>query len=56
MVYTTKQQTLEELRDKIEDAINDVPLAIIQTVCCSLWHCYWECTVAEGGDFENVQA
>ena len=32
-VYATKPQTLEELKDQIEHAINDIPLATIQTVC-----------------------
>ena len=31
-VYDTKSQTLEELRDNIEHAIRDSPLAIIQKV------------------------
>ena len=35
-VYATKPQTLEELRDRIEHAINDIPLATIQTVCRSV--------------------
>ena len=35
-VYFTKPQTLEELRDQIEYAINDMSLAIIQTVCRSV--------------------
>ena len=48
MVYATKPQTLEELRNKIEHTISDTPLAIIQIVCCSVRHCCWECTVAEG--------
>ena len=54
-VYATKPQTLEELRDQIEHAINDIPLATTQTVCHSvLRHC-WECTVAEDGHFEHVR-
>ena len=32
-VYATEPQTLEELREKIEHTINDIPLATIQTVC-----------------------
>ena len=56
MVYATNPQTLEELRDQIVHAINDIPLATIQTVCRSVrCHC-WECTVAEGGHFEHVRA
>ena len=31
MVYATNPQTLEDLRDQIEHAINDIPLATIQT-------------------------
>ena len=31
-VYATKPQTLEKLRDQIEHAIIDIPLATIQTV------------------------
>ena len=30
-VYATEPQTLEELRDQMEHAINDIPLATIQT-------------------------
>ena len=56
MMYTTKPQTMEELRDQIEHTINDIPLATIQMVCCSVRHCCWECTVAEGGHFEHVRA
>ena len=47
-------QTLEELRDHIEHAINDIPLATIQMVCCSVRLHRWECTAAEGGRFEHV--
>ena len=50
-VYVTKPQTLEELRDQIEHAINDIPLATIQMVCHSVRRRHWECTVAEGGHF-----
>ena len=35
-VYAIKPQTLEELRDQIEHAINDISLATIQTVCISV--------------------
>ena len=56
MVYDTKPQTLEELRDQIEHAINDIPLATIQTVCRYVRRRCWECTVAEGGHFEHVWA
>ena len=52
IMYATKPLTLEELRDKIELAINDIPLAIIQMVCCFV-QC-WDCTVAEGGHFEHA--
>ena len=52
----TKPQTLEELRDQIEDAINDIPLATIQTVCRSLRRNCLECIVAEGEHFEHVRA
>ena len=55
-VYTTKPQTLEELRGLIELAINDIPLATIRMVCHSIWCHWWECTVAEGGHFEHVWA
>ena len=54
-----KAQTLEELRDKTEYAINDIndiPLAIIQKVCRSVGRRCCECTVAEGGHFEHVRA
>ena len=54
-VYATKPQTLEVLRDRIEYAINAIPLATIQTVCHSVRR-RWECTVAEGGHFECVLA
>ena len=55
MVYTTKPQTLDELRDKIEHAINYIPLATIQTVCRSFRRRCWECTVTEGGHLEHVR-
>ena len=55
-VYATKPQTLEELRDQIEHAINDIPLATIQTVCRSNRRPCWKCPVAEGGHFEHVRA
>ena len=35
-VYATKSQTLEELRDQNEHAINDIPFATIQTECPSV--------------------
>ena len=54
-VYATEPQTLEELRDQIEH-IDDIPLATIQTVCRSVRRRCSECTVAEGGHFELVQA
>ena len=54
-VYGIKLQTLEELRDQIEHAINDIPLVKLHTVCRSVRRC-WECTVAEGGHFEHVLA
>ena len=56
IVNATKPQTLEELIDQIEHTINDIPLTTIQTVCCSERHHRWECSVAEGGHFEYVQA
>ena len=31
-MYTTKLETLEELRDQFEHAISDIPLETIQTV------------------------
>ena len=52
--HSTKPQTLEELRDQIEHAINDIPLATIQTVCRSVRRPRWETTVAESGHFEHV--
>ena len=39
----TKPQKLEELRDQIEHAINDIPLATNQTVCRSVRRHCWEC-------------
>ena len=50
-----KPQTLKELRDKIEHAINDIPSAIIQVVCRSVRHTCWECAVVEDEHFEHVQ-
>ena len=55
-VYITKPQTLEELRGQIEHAINDIPLATVQTVCRSVRRRCWEFTAAEGGRFEYVRA
>ena len=46
-----KPQTLEEVTDQIEYAINDIPLVTIQTVCRSVRRRCWECTVAEGRTF-----
>ena len=56
MVYATKPQKLDELRDQVEHAINDIPLATIQTACRFVRCRFWECSVAEGGHFKNVQA
>lgn len=55
-VYATKPRTLEDLRVQIEHAIDDIPLATIQTVCRSVRRRCWECTVADGGHFEHVRA
>ena len=55
MVYATKPQTLEELRDQIELAINDIPLAIMQTVFRPVRCRCWEFTMTEGGHFERVR-
>ena len=52
MVYVTKPQTWEELRDKIEHTINGIPLVIIQMVYRSVGHRCWECIVTEGGHFD----
>ena len=42
---------------QIEHAISDIPLAKIQTACPPVRiRCCWECTVAEGGHFEHMQA
>ena len=54
-MYATKAQTLEELRDQIEHAIDDIPLATIQTVCRSFRRRCWECTVVEGGYLDHVR-
>ena len=51
-MYATNPQTLEKLRDQIEHAINDIPLATIRTVCRSVRRRCWECTVAEGGHLD----
>ena len=48
--------TVQELRDQIEHAINNIPLTTIQTVCRSVQRRCWECTVAEGRHFEHVRA
>ena len=50
-VYATKPQTLEELSDQIEHAINDIPLATIQAVCRSVRRRCWKCTVVDDGHF-----
>ena len=55
-VYATKSQTLKELRHQTEHAINDIPLATIQTVCRSVRRRCWEYTVAECGHFEHIRA
>ena len=55
-VDTTKPQTLVELKDRIEHAINDIPLSTIQTVCRSVLRRCWECTVAKGGHFQYIRA
>ena len=43
------------MRDKIEHANNDIPLATIQRVFCSVGRRCGESTVAEGGYFEHVR-
>ena len=53
---TSKPQILEEMRDKVEHAMNGIPLAIIQAVCRSVRRRCWECTMAEGGHFQHVRA
>ena len=53
-VYATKPQTLEDLINQIEHAINDIPLATIQTVYRSVRRRCWECTVVEGEHFDHV--
>ena len=40
--YATKPQTLEELRNQIEHAINDIPLAIIQTLYVAVFDVFVE--------------
>ena len=35
-IYATKLHTQKELKDMIEHAINDITLAIIQTICRSI--------------------
>ena len=49
-VYATKPQTLEEMRDEIEHAINDIPLAINLTVCRNIRGLCFECSVTENGN------
>ena len=56
MVYAIKPKTLEELRNLIEYAINDIPLATIHTVCRSVRRRCLGCTLVEGGRFEQVRA
>ena len=51
-----KPQTLEELRDQIENAIKDIPLRIMKTVCRSVRRRCWKCTLAEDGYLEHVRA
>ena len=53
-MYATKPQTLEELRDQDEHAINNITLATIQTVCRSNRRPCWKCPVADGGHFDHV--
>ena len=55
-VVATRPQTLDELRDQNEHAINDIPLVTIQTICRSVRRLCWEYTVAKGGHFEYVRA
>ena len=55
-VYATKPQTLEELGDQIEHAINDITLVTIQTACHSVQRRRWEFTVDEGGHFKHERA
>ena len=55
-MYATKPQTLEELRDQIEHATDDIPFGTIQKVCRSVRRRCWECTAAEVGHFEHVLA
>ena len=40
---------------RLNIAINDIPLATIQTVCRSVRGRCWECSVPEGGNFEHVR-
>ena len=54
MVYATKPQILEELRDQIEHSLNYIKLATIQTVCRSVRLRCCECTVAECGHLEDL--
>ena len=54
--HATKARTLEELRDQVEHVIYDVLFATIQTVYRSVRRSCWECTVAEGGHFEQARA
>ena len=55
-MYATKPQTLEELRDQNEHAINEFILATIQAVRRSIRRRCWKGTVAEGVHFERVRA
>jgi hypothetical protein len=40
-MYAEKPQALEELKDRIKHAINNIPLASIQMVCRSVRHHSW---------------
>ena len=56
MRLVSKNPVFIEQRYQIEHAINDIPLATIQTVCRSVRRHRWECTLAEGGHFEYARA
>ena len=47
-MYTTKPQTMDELRGQIEHVINDISLTTIQTVYRSIRRRCWESTGAKG--------
>ena len=55
MVYATKPETLEELRDKLEYVINHITLEIIQTLHYSVRSRRSKCTVGAGGHFDHVR-